>query len=108
MEIIKEASGNNLSTSVLPKLEINQVLCDKGASVVGLFNEYFTNIAQRLVTDIREVNYVADAKLLNFINSRMDVDTYFNIPFITCETVVNYMNALSDKKLLVLMMFQLS
>ena len=36
--------------------------------------------------------------LHNFINSRIDVDTYFNIPFITCETVVDYMNALSDKK----------
>ena len=57
---------------------------------------------------MESINYVADAKLLNFINSRIDVNTYFNIPFIACETVVNYMNALSDKKLLVLMMFQLS
>ena len=79
-------------------MEINQVLYDDGASVVGLSNEYFINTAQRLLTNIREVNYAADAKLHNFINSCTDLDTYFNIPFITCETVVNYMNALSDKK----------
>ena len=48
-----EASGNDLSTSVLPKLEIGQVLYDDGASVVGLFNEYFIN-----TTNIRDVNYV--------------------------------------------------
>ena len=79
-------------------MEINQVLYDKGSSVVGFVNEYFINAAQRLVTNIIYVNYVADAKLHNFINSRLDVDTYFNIPIITCETVVNYMNAPSDEK----------
>ena len=87
-----------LQVIISVQLEINQVLYDDGASVVGLLNEYFINTAQRLSTNIREVNYVADAKLHNFINSRIDLDTYFNIPFITFETVINYMNALSDKK----------
>ena len=87
-----------LQVIISVQLEINQVLYDDGASVVGLLNEYFINTAQRLSTNIREVNYVADAKLHNFINSRIDLDTYFNIPFITFETVLNYMNALGDKK----------
>ena len=87
-----------LQVTISVQLEINQVLYDDRASVVGLLNEYFINTAQRLSTNIREVNYVADAKLHNFINSRIDLDTYFNIPFIIFETVLNYMNALSDKK----------
>ena len=61
-------------------------------------NEYFSSIVQILNRNSTGTNQLDLTKLIEYVNSKVSDNTYFNIPCITTEQVFSVINALDTCK----------
>ncbi len=62
------------------------------------FNEFFTNIASSLVNDMPPASEEAHSKLQDFISTKVDPNTSFDIPSVSQEFVEKQLSGLDESK----------
>ena len=89
------ASSNRL----LPKeLIIDNECKANSAEKAQKLNTYFTSIANILNQNDNEAPSLNTEKISQYVNNKIPNDTFFTIPFITTEQVMNYINKLECSK----------
>ena len=80
------------------ELIIDNERVTKSEDVAQKLNQYFTSIADILNGNENDTSALNTEKIRNFVENKIPVETYFNIPFITTEQVSAYIYKLEPSK----------
>ena len=86
-----------------PRFGINEIVTENGivsdeASIANELNKYFVNILQQICKDNKADVEFDNTKLINFICSRLNADTFYNIPLLTPKQTTCIVEKISSNK----------
>ena len=95
---LKSLSGTNK-----PQVCINEIATQNGiindeADIANELNEYFVNILEQIGNNNDTGVDFDHTKLANFVHSRLNTDTVYNIPLLTPEQTIDIMDKISSNK----------
>lgn len=86
-----------------PRFGFNEIVTENGivsdeASIANELNKYFVNILQQICKDNKADVEFDNTKLINFICSRLNADTFCNIPLLTPKQTTSIVENISSNK----------
>jgi len=111
-EKIDENKGNtkgvwkalkSLSGTSKPRVRINEITTENEvvsdeSVVANELNEYFVNILEQICNNNDAGVDFENTKLKNFVHSRLNVDTVYNIPLLTIKQTIAIIDKISSNK----------
>ena len=111
-EKIDENKGNpkgvwkalkSLSGTSKPRVRINEITTENEvvsdeSVVANELNEYFVNILEQIGNNNDAGVDFENTKLKNFVHSRLNVDTVYNIPLLTIKQTIAIIDKISSNK----------
>ena len=111
-EKIDENKGNpkgvwkalkSLSGTSKPRVRINEITTENEvvsdeSVIANELNEYFVNILEQIGNHSDAGVNFASSKLKNFVHSRLNVDTVYNIPLLTIKQTIAIIDKISSNK----------
>ena len=111
-EKIDENKGNpkvvwkalkSLSGTSKPRLRINEITTEnevvsEESVIANELNEYFVNILEQIGNNNDAGVDFENTKLKNFVHSRLNVDTVYNIPLLTIARTIAIIDKISSNK----------
>ena len=93
----------SLSGTSKPRVHINEIVTDNGvvsdeASIANELNKYFVNILEQICKDNEAGIEFDNTKLTNFVGSRLNADTFYNIPLLTPKQTIDIIEKISSNK----------
>ena len=86
-----------------PRFGFNEIVTENGivsdeASIANELNKYFINILQQICKDNKADVEFGNTKQINFICSRLNADTFYNIPLLTPKQTTSIVENISSNK----------
>ena len=86
-----------------PRFGINEIVTENGivsdeASIANELNKYFVNISQQICKDNKADIQFDNTRLINFICSILNADTFYNIPLLTPKQTTSIVEKISSNK----------
>ena len=93
----------SLSGTSKPRVRINEIATENEvvsdeSVIANELNEYFVNILEQIGNNNDAGVDFENTKLKNFVHSRLNVDTVYNIPLLTIKQTIAIINKISRNK----------